>query len=127
MRYDKLMNTQLSDAQRSVLAGATEAPWSGLYVDCHDEGTYRCVGCNTPVFSSTTKFESGSGWPSFTAPIADDAVERIDDRSFGMHRVEVRCGNCHGHLGHVFDDGPRAAGGQRYCINSLALDLDRQP
>jgi peptide-methionine (R)-S-oxide reductase len=103
---------------------ATEAPFTGKYALTHDQGMFKCAGCGAELFSSDTKFESGSGWPSFTEPAIADAVETREDRSHGMARTEVVCARCGGHLGHLFDDGPRDAGGMRYCINSCALDLD---
>ena len=103
----------------------TERALSGKYVNCHDDGVYRCVVCNHPLFSSETKFESGSGWPSFFEPLDDKAVKTADDSTHGMRRTEVMCENCGAHLGHVFDDGPNPTG-MRYCINSAALDLDKQ-
>ena len=122
---DAELRQRLTPEQYAVLReGATERPWSGQYVDEHADGAYHCAACGTTLFDSTTKFESGSGWPSFTEPAVAEAVELVEDRSLGMVRTEVRCRTCGSHLGHVFDDGPADRGGQRFCINSLALDLE---
>ncbi len=111
------------DEYRVLRQAATEAPFSGEYLHAGADGTYRCRACGNPLFDGSAKFDSRTGWPSFTEAVSSDAVELLTDRKWGMARTEVRCGRCHSHLGHVFDDGPRDAGGQRYCMNSVALDL----
>ncbi|MDP4000615.1 MAG: peptide-methionine (R)-S-oxide reductase MsrB [bacterium] len=104
----------------------TEPPFSGKYVREKADGMYHCAACGAPLFSSDTKFDSGTGWPSFTEPAVAEAVELRPDDSLGAVRTEVTCKRCGGHLGHVFDDGPADRGGQRYCINSAALDLRKK-
>ncbi len=117
---------KLGEERYRVLRQAgTEAPWSGELLGNKATGEYRCAGCGERLFDSDTKYDSGSGWPSFTAPADDGAVAEIEDRSHGMRRVEVRCAKCEGHLGHVFPDGPGAAG-LRYCINSASLEFKEQ-
>jgi peptide-methionine (R)-S-oxide reductase len=101
----------------------TEAPFTGAYLDNHMDGMYRCVACGHELFSSEAKFDSGSGWPSFTDPFVSQNVMLTSDDSFGMQRTEVSCAHCGSHLGHLFDDGPADKGGLRYCINSLCLDF----
>jgi peptide-methionine (R)-S-oxide reductase len=105
--------------------GGTERAFTGEYWDCHDDGTYVCVCCGEPLFDSGTKFESGTGWPSFFQPIEQDSIEDVVDTSHGMVRTETRCANCGAHLGHVFDDGPRPTG-LRYCMNSASLRLEER-
>jgi methionine-R-sulfoxide reductase len=115
---------RLTPEQYAVLREAgTERAFTGKYVDAEDDGIYRCAACGNPLFDSRTKYHSGSGWPSFTEAVSPDAVELAEDTSHGMVRTEVRCARCHSHLGHVFDDGPAEAGGQRWCMNSISLYL----
>ena len=102
----------------------TERAFTGAYWDNHDNGMYRCVGCGAPLFDSSDKFDSGTGWPSFTRPVDGTKVETETDGKFMMTRTEVHCAKCDTHLGHLFPDGPKAAGGMRYCINSASLDFD---
>ncbi|WP_324806042.1 peptide-methionine (R)-S-oxide reductase MsrB [Sphingomonas sp. LY29] len=125
-RTDADWRASLSPEQYRILREAgTEAPFTGELLNNKGEGTYRCAACGEPLFGSDTKYDSGSGWPSFTAPIEGDAVEEKTDHSHGMSRTEVRCAKCEGHLGHVFPDGPGETG-LRYCINSASLDFDDQ-
>jgi peptide-methionine (R)-S-oxide reductase len=103
----------------------TEPPFSGKYHDCKDKGVYKCICCGNSLFTSDTKFDSGTGWPSFSTPINETSVKEAIDRSYDMIRTEVMCARCGAHLGHVFDDGPKPTG-LRYCINSLSLSLERK-
>ena len=126
IKTEEQWRQELDPAAYEVLRHqATERPWTGKYVNEKGDGVYRCAGCGNALFNADTKFESGSGWPSFTDPMFGEAVETSTDTSHGMVRTEVTCAQCGGHLGHVFDDGPGDSG-LRYCINSCALDLDRQ-
>lgn len=119
------MNKDLSDEQKRVMfEQGTEVPFSGALLKEKRSGTYRCANCHSELFSSDTKFESGSGWPSFTEPANLNHVTLSTDTSHGMIRTEVVCTNCGAHLGHLFDDGPKDRGGQRYCVNSLSLDFE---
>jgi peptide-methionine (R)-S-oxide reductase len=123
-RSEQEWQDELSPEQYDVLRRAgTERAFTGKYWDCHDDGAYVCAGCGAKLFDSATKFESGTGWPSFSEPAVAEAVEVNEDRSHGMRRTEVVCRRCGGHLGHVFDDGPGPAG-QRFCINSASLNLE---
>ena len=124
---DEELRERLTPEQYEVTQQAgTEPAFSGVYNDCKDEGTYCCVVCEVPLFSSDSKYDSGSGWPSFWKPINESVIATKTDRKFGMRRVEVLCGQCGAHLGHVFPDGP-APTGDRYCMNSASLVLNTEP
>lgn len=133
MKSDEELSPELRHVARE---GGTEAPYTGKYVDTHEKGMYKCAVCGTELFSSETKFESGTGWPSFTEPANLEHIELCEDPRDGTHlrqgfggqvkRTEVLCKTCGAHLGHVFDDGPAEAGGKRYCINSVCLDLQQR-
>ena len=125
-KTDEEWQKQLTPEQYHVAREkGTERAFTGEYWNNKKPGVYRCVGCGEPLFEADTKFESGTGWPSFTKPVGSDNVEIEEDRSYGMRRVEVHCKKCGSHLGHVFDDGP-GPNGQRYCINSCSLNFEEK-
>lgn len=127
MTMDIKKDEELSpELYRVAREKGTEAPFTGKYVDNHEAGMYRCAVCGTELFSSDTKFDSGSGWPSFTEPANLEHVVLKEDNDLGMRRTEVTCKTCGAHLGHVFDDGPSDKGGKRYCINSVCLAFDKK-
>jgi peptide-methionine (R)-S-oxide reductase len=124
---DEELKKKLTPEQYKVMReGGTEPAFTGKYWDEHTPGMYKCAVCGTELFSSDTKFDSGTGWPSFTEPANLEHVELRSDDSGGIHRTEVICKNCGSHLGHVFDDGPAEKGGKRYCINSACLNLEEK-
>jgi len=126
MAYVFSDGNNLTDEQREVLFDkATEAPFSGKYLQNKEDGNYYCANCGNILFSSETKFDSGSGWPSFYNTATKEAVKLAEDRSANMQRVEVQCAKCGGHLGHVFNDAPETPTNMRFCINSLALDFKK--
>jgi peptide-methionine (R)-S-oxide reductase len=126
VKSEEEWKAQLTPQQYAVCRQkGTERAFTGEYFDCHEEGTYKCVCCGADLFSSETKYDSGCGWPSFWAPLAEENVEKTIDLSYGMHRIEVTCSACGAHLGHVFDDGP-APTGQRFCMNSASLKLEKK-
>ncbi|MFC3714450.1 peptide-methionine (R)-S-oxide reductase MsrB [Sphingoaurantiacus capsulatus] len=126
-KTDAEWREELTPMQYHVLREhGTERAFTGELIDEKGDGTFVCGGCGQPLFASGTKYDSGSGWPSFTAPLDGDAVSEHSDSKFGMTRTEVRCARCEGHLGHVFPDGPREAGGLRYCVNSASLGFEKE-
>lgn len=120
---DQFRKKLTPDQYHMCREGGTEPPFSGKYVHQNENGMYSCVACGALLFSSDTKFDSGTGWPSFWNSVNKDAIELHEDTSLGMHRTEVRCAKCGSHLGHVFNDGPQDKTGLRYCINSVALEF----
>ena len=123
MKQDNELSKELYEVARK---GGTEPAFTGKYWDDHSKGMYKCAICGTELFSADTKFDSGTGWPSFTEPANLQKVELRSDDAYGMKRAEVVCKTCGAHLGHVFDDGPAEKGGKRYCINSVCLELEKK-
>lgn len=126
-KSDAEWKAELSPEQYEIMRKkGTERAFTGKYWDCHDKGVYKCAGCGAELFRSDDKFDSGSGWPSFTQPLDGENVAEEVDRSHFMTRTEVLCKHCGAHLGHLFDDGPSDRGGMRYCINSASIDLEKK-
>jgi peptide-methionine (R)-S-oxide reductase len=126
-KTDEEWRATLTETEYKVLRGAaTERPWTGALLDEKRSGVYVCKACGAELFRSTTKFDSGSGWPSFFEPVSDDAVKLERDASLGMVRTEVLCNTCGSHLGHLFDDAPQTPTGERYCMNSISLDFEEK-
>ncbi|MDP2695746.1 MAG: peptide-methionine (R)-S-oxide reductase MsrB [bacterium] len=123
MKKDDELSPELKRVARE---GGTERPFTGKYWDSHEKGIYQCAVCGTELFSSDAKFDSGTGWPSFTEPANLENIKLKEDPSNGFNRTEVICKKCGAHLGHVFDDGPKDKGGKRYCINSVCLEIEKQ-
>ncbi len=123
MKKDNELPPELYEVARKK---GTEAPFTGKYLNNHEKGVYKCAICGTELFSSDTKFDSGTGWPSFTDPVNLKNIELREDTSLGMRRTEVMCKKCGAHLGHLFNDGPKEKGGKRFCINSVCLDLEKK-
>ena len=126
MKNDEQLKKESPELYHVAREGGTEPAFTGKYVDNHEKGMYKCAVCGAELFSSDTKFDSGTGWPSFTEPANLANVDLKTDTSYGMSRTEVVCKNCGAHLGHVFDDGPANQGGKRYCINSVCLELEKK-
>ncbi len=125
-KTEKEWEKELTPEQYRVLRSCgTEPAFTGKYVNHHEDGFYYCAGCGAKLFNSETKYDSGSGWPSFYNAVADSSIVEILDKSYGMLRTEIKCGNCGGHLGHVFNDGPNPTG-LRYCVNSLSLEFKKE-
>jgi peptide-methionine (R)-S-oxide reductase len=126
-KKDDYWKEKLSPEEYKVLReGATEKPFSGKLLDNKEGGMYKCRACGNPLFSSENKFDSGTGWPSFSDVVSNENIETREDKSFGINRVEVLCKKCGSHLGHIFPDGPRDKGGKRYCINSVCLNFEKE-
>ena len=123
---EKEWKQELTPEEYRILRNCgTEPAFTGKYYKHKEDGTYVCAGCGTELFSSDTKYDSGSGWPSFYAPVGKNTIKEIEDTTFGMRRIEIKCANCDGHLGHVFPDGPKPTG-LRYCVNSLSLGFKKE-